>query len=87
MRTINELKRVYLDTLENILEENFDLANATLQAKINNKDTDNKFYEVCNEKMREAMTQDEYRLLEPHLMDLGFQIAKLVLLRMQKDKK
>ena len=86
MRTIDELKEVYINTLKDVLDENFDLANTTLQAKMNNQDIDNKFYDICSEKMRKAITAEEYKLLEPHIIELTAEIAKLVLLRMQRDK-
>lgn len=86
MRTIDELKKVYLDVLQSVLEDNFDLATKIVNA-ITNGEQDEESNKIltsrCKDKLIQAMTLDEYESLSPHIIEIVPEIAKLVLLRIK----
>ena len=86
MRTIDELKKVYLDVLQSVLEDNFDLATKIVNA-ITNGEQDEESNKIltsrCKDKLIRAMTLDEYVSLSPHIIEIAPEIAKLVLLRIK----
>lgn len=86
MRTIDELKKVYLDVLQSVLEDNFDLATKIVNA-ITNGEQDEESNKIltsrCKDKLIQAMTLDEYVSLSPHIIEIVPEIAKLVLLRIK----
>lgn len=86
MRTIDELKKVYLDVLQSVLEDNFDLATKVVNTITNgeqDEETNNTLSARCKDKLEKAMTFEEYESLSPHIIEIVPEIAKLVLLRIK----
>jgi len=86
-RSIDELKTVYVAVVNGILSDELDALTSTTNALLNNTQDAKPKYESlslkCSERLMKAMSQEEFKLLQPHLVELTADITGLVLSRLQ----
>lgn len=89
-RSLDELKTIYMSIVENMLTENMDVILGTTDALINKTgEAETKYKDLqtlCAEKMKAQITEEEYKLLQPHIIDMIAEVSRLVLLHLKEQK-
>jgi len=85
---IASLKEKYLNAISKILNEEFDLVSITTDAMINKKEQAKDLYESLSTKCinKLDMSKEELNTLIPHLGEMAGDIAKMVLLRLNRKE-
>jgi len=86
-KSLNELKTIYMSIVEDALTNNLDTILDTTNALLN-KDVDakNKYdnlQKICADKMKAQISEEEYKLLQPHIIEMVVEVAKQVLPRLK----
>ena len=85
-RSLDELKATYISIVKDILDKNLDLIIESANASLNNDETAAaKYAEVQKlgaKYVQEHFTEEEYRQLQPHIISMTLEVARLVLPRL-----
>lgn len=77
MRTVDELKEVYLDTIKEVLESTD--VTMTINAIINKSEAPvNDLAASCSKILKDRMTEEEYKELSPYVIDMMRDVTKII---------
>lgn len=86
-KSLNELKTIYMsivkDALTNNLDTILDTTNALLNKDVDAKNKYDNLQKICADKMKAQINEEEYKLLQPHIVEMVVEVAKQVLPRLK----
>lgn len=86
-KSLNELKTIYMsivkDALTNNLDTILDTTNALLNKDVDAKSKYDNLQKICADKMKAQISEEEYKLLQPHIVEMVVEVAKQVLPRLK----
>ena len=86
-KSLNELKTIYMsivnDALTNNLDTILDTTNALLNKDVDAKNKYDNLQKICADKMKAQISEEEYKLLQPHIVEMVAEVAKQVLPRLK----
>lgn len=86
-KSLNELKTIYMsivkDALTNNLDTILDTTNALLNKDVDAKNKYDNLQKICADKMKAQISEEEYKLLQPHIVEMVVEVAKQVLPRLK----
>lgn len=87
IKSLNELKTIYMsivkDALTNNLDTILDTTNALLNKDVDAKNKYDNLQKICADKMKAQISEEEYKLLQPHIVEMVVEVAKQVLPRLK----